>query len=263
MASISQVIVTLTLLLANAGPTNGFLAYSCDNMMGPVTDYALAPREGCWMKQPSYAMPEPRDGRIVWMRDGVQFPVIHCKMTETVMQADCDSRCRAKPWRVVAMEKLIPIDPRSCMEVSTSRRVTLFNRTIALAGDGTAMETLEERANCGPKGQCPSRGGPGTPRKAYTRLTVRRIMVWERGATDSLIKKTIARGGNDVIPNYVAGGMDATEGAYVWNYTTRNCPEDELEELYKRKLGVLDGGVVTLSKASSNGQRAWLKLKRE
>jgi hypothetical protein len=55
--------------------------------------------------------------------------------------------------------------------------------------------------------------------------------------------------------------MDATEGAYVWNYTTRNCPEDELEELYKGKLGVLDGGVVTLSKAS-NGQRAWLKLEK-
>jgi hypothetical protein len=132
------------------------------------------------------------------MRDGVRFPVTRCKMTEMIIQADCDSGGKVKPWRIVAMEKLIPIAPSSCMEVSTSRRVTLFNRRIALTGDGMAMETLEERANCGPKGQCPSGG--------------------------SLIKKTIARGGNDIVPNYVAGGMDTTEGAYVWNDTTRNCP---------------------------------------
>ncbi len=142
-----------------------------------------------------------------------------------------------------------------------SRRVTLFNRTMVLAENGTAMETLEERVNCGPKGQCPSGGSPGTSGKAYTRLTVRRITVWERAATESLTKKTIARGRNDIIPNYVAGGMDATEGTYVWNYTTRNCPEEELEELYKGKLGILDGGVVTLEK-TSNGQKAWLRLER-
>jgi hypothetical protein len=55
--------------------------------------------------------------------------------------------------------------------------------------------------------------------------------------------------------------MDATEGAYVWNYTMRNCPEEELEELYKGMLGILDGGVVTLEKTSS-GQKAWLRLER-
>jgi hypothetical protein len=214
-ASISQIIVTLTLLLASAGPTNGFLAYSCDNLRSMVTGYALAPREGCWVEQPAYATPKPRDGRIMWMRDRVRFPVIHCKMTETVMQADSDSGGKVKPWKIVAMEKLIPVGPRSCMEVSTSRKVTLFNRTIALAGNGTAMETSEERVNCGPKGQCPSGGGPSASGKAYTRLTVRRIVVWERAATESLVKKTITRGVNNVIPNYIAGGMDATEGANV------------------------------------------------
>ncbi len=35
-ASISQVIVTLTLLLANAGSTDGFMAYSCENMKSPL-----------------------------------------------------------------------------------------------------------------------------------------------------------------------------------------------------------------------------------
>ncbi len=176
-ASISQIIVTLTLLLASAGPTNGFLAYSCDNLRNTVAGYALAPREGCWMKQPTYAAPEPRDGRIVWMRDGVRFPVIHCRMTETIMQADCYSRGKVKPWRMIALEKLVPVGPGNCMEVSTSRKVTLFNRTVALANDGTAMETLEERVNCGSKGQCPSGGGPGAIGKAYASLTVRRIVV--------------------------------------------------------------------------------------
>jgi hypothetical protein len=260
-ASISQIIVTLTLLLASAGPTNGFLAYSCDNPKSTVAGYALAPREGCWMEQPAYTTPEPRDGRIVWLRDGARFPVIHCKMTETIMQADCDSEGKVKPWRMVALERLVPIDPRSCMEVLTSRKVTLFNRTAMLAEDGTAVETLEERINCGLKGQCPSGGGAGAVGKAYVRLTVKRIMVWEREATESLIKKAITRGVNDIIRNYIAGGMDATEGAYVWNYTVRNCPEEELEELYRGKLGVLDGKVVMLGKAN-NGQRAWLRLEK-
>jgi hypothetical protein len=88
VASISQVIATLTLQLANAGPTTGFLAYSCEDLRSPVIGYELAPQEGCWMTPPSYATPMPRDGRIVWMRDGVRFPVVLCKMTETVMQAD-------------------------------------------------------------------------------------------------------------------------------------------------------------------------------
>ncbi len=74
---------------------------------------------------------------------------------------------------------------------------------------------------------------------------MRRITVWERAATETLTKKTIAKGSYDIIPNYVAGGMNATEGAYVWNYTVRNCPEEGLEELYKGKLGILDDGVVT------------------
>jgi hypothetical protein len=224
-ASISQIIVTLTLLLASAGPTNGFLAYSCDNLRSTVAGYALAPREECWMEQLAYATPKPRDGRIVSMRDGVRFPAVHCKMTETIMQADCDSWGKVKPWRVVALEKLVPVGPRNCMEVSTSRKVTLFNRTVALSEDGTAMETLDERVNCGPKGQCPSGGGSGAAGRAYARLTMRRIVVWKREATESLIKKAITKGANDVIPNYIAGGMDAAEGAYVWNYTMRNCPK--------------------------------------
>jgi hypothetical protein len=33
--------------------------------------------------------------------------------------------------------------------------------------------------------------------------------------------------------------MDATEGTYAWNYTLSNCPEEEWEELYKGKLGIL------------------------
>jgi hypothetical protein len=44
---------------------------------------------------------------------------------------------------------------------------------------------------------------------------VRKIAVWERTAIESITKRTFVKGSNDVIPNYVAGGMDATEGAYV------------------------------------------------
>ncbi len=47
----------------------------------------------------------------------------------------------------------------------------------------------------------------------------------------------------------------------MWNYTMRNCPEEELEELDEGKLGVLDDGVVTLDKTNT-GQKAWLRLEK-
>jgi hypothetical protein len=132
---------------------------------------------------------------------------------------------------------------------------------MALAENGTATETSEERVNCDLRGRSPNRRGPGIPGKAHVRLTVRKIAVWERAATESITKKTIAKGSNDIIPNYIAGGMDAIEGAYVWNYTLRNCPEEEWEELYKGKLGILDDGGVTLGKTNT-GQKAWLRLEK-
>jgi hypothetical protein len=120
----------------------------------------------------------------------------------------------------------------SCMEMSVSRKTALFNRTVTLTGSGTAMDALEERINYDSRDNCPSMGSQSTSGKAYAKLTVRKILVWEREATESLIKKAITRGVNNVLPNYIAGGMDAIEGTYVWNYTVRNCPEEELEELY-------------------------------
>ncbi len=110
--------MTLTLLLANASSTDGFMAYSCENMRGPMAGYELTPQAGCWMKQAPHAGPKPRDRRILWMRDKVQFPVVHCKMTETVMQASCSSRGDLGPWRMIAMEKLVPISPRDCLNIS-------------------------------------------------------------------------------------------------------------------------------------------------
>jgi hypothetical protein len=257
-ASISQVIVTLTLLLANAGSTNGFMAYSCEDMRSPMVGYELTPQTGCWMKQPTQATLTPRDGRIVWMRDGVQFPVVRCKMTETVMQADCDSRSGTGPWRMIAIERLIPISPQGCMEISDSGRATLFDRAVTLTRNGTAMETSEERVNCDSGGRGPIRRSSGVPGKAHIQLTMRRIAVWKRMAVESITKKIIVKGSNDIIPNCIAGGMDATVGTYVWNYTMRNCPEEEWEELYKGKLGILEDKVITLDQTAD--QRAWLRL---
>ena len=96
--------------------------------------------------------------------------------------------------------------------------------------------------------------------RAHVQLIVRRIAVWKRMATESITKKIIVKESNDIISNYVAGGMDATEGTYAWNYTLGNCPEEEWEELYKGKLGILEDGVVTLGKTTS--QRAWLRLEK-
>ncbi len=72
-------------------------------------------------------------------------------------------------------------------------------------------------------------------------------------ATEDIAKKVIVKGIHDIIPNYLAGGMDAIEGTYVWNHTTSGCPEEEWEELYKGKLGILEDEVITLDRSA--GQR--------
>jgi hypothetical protein len=77
-------------------------------------------------------------------------------------------------------------------------------------------------------------------------------------AIEDVVKKIIVRRIHDILPNYIAGGMDATEGMYVWDHIKRSCPGEEWEELYKGKLGILGDEVVTLDQLA--GQRAWLKL---
>jgi hypothetical protein len=122
------------------------------------------------------------------------------------------------------------------------------------------MKTLEERINCDARGRSPIRRSSDGPGRAHVQLTMRRIAVWRRVATENIAKKVIVKGIHDIIPNYVAGGMDATEGTYVWNHTMRSCPEEEWEELYKGKLGILEDEVITLDRLA--GQRAWLKLEK-
>jgi hypothetical protein len=203
------------LLLADAGPTDRFMAYSCEDMRSPMVGYELTPQAGCWMKQPAHENLKPRDGRIVWIRDGVQFPVVHCKMTETMMQADCGSKGELKPWRMIAIKKLVPISPQDCLNISDSGKATLFDQTVVLTRNGMAVKVLEERVNCDSGSQGPIRRSLGGSRKAYVQLTVRRIVVWRRVATESITKKIIVKGVHDIIPNYIAGGMDAIEGTYV------------------------------------------------
>ncbi len=129
--------------------------------------YDLTPQAGCWMKPLSHRSLEQKDGRILWMRDKAQFSVVHCKMTETVMQASCDSGGGIGPWEVIGIEKLAPIAPRDCLSAFETGRVTLLGHMVNLTANGTGMKILEERINCGPQGQGSTRrssGGPGRPR---------------------------------------------------------------------------------------------------
>ena len=257
-ACISQVIVALTLLLANAGSADGFMAYSCEDMRSPVVSYDLTPQAGCWMRPLSRGSLEQKDGRILWMRDKAQFPVIHCKMVETVMRAGCGPGSDTGPWEMIEIEKLVPITPRDCLNAFEAGRVTLLGHMVDLTGNGTGMKTLEERVNCGLQGQGSARGSPEGPGRPHIQLTIRRIAVWKRMATEDAIKKIIIRKAHDILPSHLAGGMDASEGTYVWDHIQRGCSGGEWEELYKGKLGILKGEVITLDQSA--GQRAWLKL---
>ncbi len=71
-------------------------------------------------------------------------------------------------------------------------------------------------------------------------------------AVENIAKKVIIKGTHDIFPNYVAGGMDATEGTYVWDHIMRSCPEEEWGELYKGRLGVLEDE----SASAGRGQEA-------
>jgi hypothetical protein len=75
-------------------------------------------------------------------------------MTETAIRADCDATGRAGVWRVAASEKQVPMSPMSCLEISSSNKVVLFNHTLPLRTNGMAMETLEEWTNLNPGGGC-------------------------------------------------------------------------------------------------------------
>jgi hypothetical protein len=60
---------------------------------------------------------------------------------------------------MIAMEKLVPVSPRGCIEISDSGRAALFDRAVALAENGTATETSEERVNCDSRGRSPNGRG--------------------------------------------------------------------------------------------------------
>jgi hypothetical protein len=149
------------------------------------------------------------------MRDRARFPVAHCKLTETALRMDCKMTGRTKAWQVITLKKLIPMSPVNCLEISSSGRAVLFNRTLQVGTDGIAGETQEEKVNLSPVGDCPDQRGRSLRREAYTKLTVRKIMVWKRQATESLTKRAVALGGNNILPNFVAGGMDAMRGTFA------------------------------------------------
>ncbi len=91
-----------------------------------MASYDLTPQAGCWMKPLSHRSLEQKDGRILWMRDKAQFPVVHCKMTETVMRASCDLGGGTGPWKAIEIEKIAPITPRDCLSAFETGRVTLL-----------------------------------------------------------------------------------------------------------------------------------------
>ncbi len=149
------------------------------------------------------------------MRDKAQFPVVHCKVTETVMQASCDPGGGIGPWKMIEIEKLAPITPRDCLSIFESRKVTLLGHVVTLTANGTGIRTLEERVNCGTRGQGSTRRSSGGPGRPHIQLTVGRVAVWRRTAVEDIARKIIVRKVHDILPNHIAGGMDATEGTYV------------------------------------------------
>jgi hypothetical protein len=174
-ASISQVIVTLTLLLANAGSTNGFMAYSCEDMRNPVVGYELTPAGGMLDEAANTRDSEAqgREGRVYAGRGPVSYRPLQD-----------DGNSDASRLRFKRRNRTLEDDrdrevspPRGCMEISDSGRATLFDRAVALTRNGTAMETSEERVQCDSRGRGPIRRGSGVPGKAHVQLTMRRIAV--------------------------------------------------------------------------------------
>jgi hypothetical protein len=95
---------------------------------------------------------------------------------------------------------------------------------------------------------------------------MRKLTVRRRWAMESLTKQTITLKEIVVLSNSIAGGMDAAEGAFTWNYTVWGYEEEELEELFSGQLGIIssDKGRMLDSIVVANdpcrGQRAWLQI---
>jgi hypothetical protein len=162
-----QIIMTLTILISDARHADGLQAYSCKGVKEVVKVYALIPPEGCWSEHPHHPAQESRRGRILWMRDEARFPVIHCKLTETALKVDCKKEGGLGAWQMLALEKLIPMGPRDCMQTATSGRIVLFDRAILLGVNGTAMDINEEKINMHIDCGCPRRGRRGQHERAH------------------------------------------------------------------------------------------------
>jgi hypothetical protein len=124
--------------------------------------YSLTPMEGCWSKQARHLPPRPREGKILWMRDEAQFSVIYCKMTETVMKADCYKQVRLGMWQMLTFRKLArwpqglawELRPRArlsclmrpCSSVSTVRHWTPTKNESTCTRVGAAPR-IERRAS--------------------------------------------------------------------------------------------------------------------
>jgi hypothetical protein len=120
---------------------------------------------------------------------------------------------------MLTLRKLVPMSMRPRMEIVTMGRAFLFDRTVQVGTSDMAMDNSEERTNMHTEGHCPRARGVSQHVKAYITHTMRKLTVRRRWAMESLTKQTITLKEIVVLSNSVAGGMDAAEGAFTWNYT--------------------------------------------
>jgi hypothetical protein len=114
------------------------------------------------------------------------------------------------------------------MEIATLGRAVLFDRAVQLGINDTAMDTNEEKVNMCADNSYPRAGEANQHKKAYVTHAVRELTIRRQWVTESLTRQTITLRENTILSNSIAGGMDAGEGFFVWNYTVRGCDKENL-----------------------------------
>ena len=261
-AQVRGVIATLTLLLAQVGPADGFRAYDCATQIGPVKMFSLVDVEPCWINSVKPLEETAWEGRILVKRREVRIPVTRCDLDETILQSDC-SKGKDKPnlVRVMRYRKPMEVNRSSCEEAVKMGRVRVGGHKLhkpVTYGKPAIFEHQYDKGLDGNKRCIPKETGQqgGFLTQTLQIFTVKRVWgnwrPWEN---------TVTTEGENYQYALAEGRTGLDKGILLWNRESEACHAG-LEVKYRGILNVsfsnigeepFLGGVVTLPTSWEKG----------
>ena len=261
-AQVRGVIATLTLLLAQVGPADGFRAYDCATQVGPVKMFSLVDVEPCWINSVKPLEETAWEGRVLVKRREVRIPVTRCDLAETVLQSDC-SKGKDKPnlVRIMRYRKPMEVNRSSCEEALKMGRIRVEGHKLhkpVTYGKPAIFERQYDKGLDGNKRCIPKETGQqeGFLTQTLQIFTVKRVWGSWRPWEDTVMTE-----GENYQYALAEGRTGLDRGVLLWNQEDEACHAG-LEVRYKGILNVsfsnigeepFLGGVATLPTSWEEG----------